>query len=81
MTHVERIAYLNDQPGETISPTELSKIIGGRAYTYNLAAREGRLQLPHVWRGRNLRIFKAPVLRILQGGMENVPIDTGSTDH
>ncbi len=71
MTHAERIAYLKALPGETISPATLAEIIGGRAYVFNLAAREGRLKLPHVWRGRNLRIFKAPLLTILQGGLGN----------
>lgn len=75
MTHAERIAFLQALPEETISPATLAQIIGGRAYEYNLAAREGKLKLPHVWRGRNLRIFKAPLLTILQGGLENAAID------
>lgn len=75
MTHAERIAFLQAQPEETISPATLAKIIGGRAYMYNLAAKEGRMKLPHMWRGRNLRIFKAPLLTILQGGMENAALD------
>lgn len=75
MTHAERIAYLAALPDETISPTTLAQIIGGRAYAYNLAAKEARLELPHVWRGRNLRIFKAPLLTILQGGTKNAAID------
>ena len=71
MTHEERIAYLEALPGETISPSELARVLGGRPYLYNLEARQGMLTLPHVWRGRNLRILKAPLLRILQGGMEH----------
>ena len=50
---------------------ELARVLGGRPYLYNLEARQGMLTLPHVWRGRNLRILKAPLLRILQGGMEH----------
>lgn len=69
MTHDERIAFLNALPGETISPKQLATVLGGDPYAYNLQARAGTLTLPHVWRGRNLRIFRAPVLRILQGGM------------
>lgn len=65
----DRIAYLMAQPGETVSPTVVARVLGGNAYGYNLDARNGRLTLPHIWRGRNLRIFKAPLLRILQGGM------------
>lgn len=67
MTHDERISLLQAQPGETISPTMLAKIIGGNPYAYNLQARKGTLNLPHVWRGRNLRIFKEPVLRLIGG--------------
>lgn len=67
MNNTEKIAYLRECD-ETISPTQLSMILGGMPYSYNLAAREGRLDLPHVFRGRNLRIFTAPLIKILQGG-------------
>lgn len=70
MTHDERITYLKGLPKETISPTELSRVIGGNPYVYNLAAREGLLTLPYIWRGRNLRIFKEPLLRLLENGKE-----------
>ena len=66
MTHNERIAYLRDLPKETISPTELARVIGGNPYVYNVAAKEGLLTLPYIWRGRNLRIFKEPLLRLLE---------------
>lgn len=69
MSHEERLEYLRSLTGETISPAQLARIIGGRPYVYNLMAREGKLTLPHVWRGRNLRIFKAPLLTLLQGGV------------
>lgn len=71
MTHDERIAYLKGLPKETISPTELSRVIGGNPYVYNLAAREGLLTLPYIWRGRNLRIFKEPLLRLLENNDVN----------
>lgn len=63
----EALAYLRSLPGETISPTELAKVAGGNAYSYNLAAKEGKLDLPHLWRGRNLRIWKGPVIRLIGG--------------
>ena len=69
MTHAERIAYLESQPGETISPAVAAKVLGGSAYAYNITAREGKLHIPHIWRGRNLRILKQPLLTILQGGI------------
>jgi hypothetical protein len=65
--------YLRNLPGETISPTELAKAVGGTPYSYNLSAREGRLTLPHLWRGRNLRIFKQPVMRLLEGSVIHDP--------
>ena len=68
MSHAERIAFLEALPGETISPSELAKVLGGRPYLYNLAAKQGMLTLPHVWRGRNLRICKAPLPKLLQTG-------------
>lgn len=70
MTHEERIAFLEDIPGETISPTVCAKILGGSAYAYNLTAREGKLHLPHIWRGRNLRILKTPLLKLLRDGAD-----------
>ena len=68
MTHEERLELLRQQPGETISPATLARIAGGNAYYYNLSAKDGSLKLPHIWRGRNLRIFKAPVMKLLEGG-------------
>ena len=70
MSHDERMELLKAQPGETISPAILARILGGDPYVYNLTARDGKLKLPHMWRGRNLRIFKAPLLRLLEQGKE-----------
>lgn len=70
MSHEERMELLKAQPGETISPAILARILGGNPYAYNLAAKEGKLPLPHVWRGRNLRIIKAPLVRLLEQGKE-----------
>ena len=67
MTASEKVCWLESLPGETISPTELAKVAGGNAYSYNLAAKEGKLDLPHLWRGRNLRIWKGPVIRLIGG--------------
>ena len=69
MTHEEKLQLLRDQPGETISPRVLAQVLGGQPYIYNLEARDGTLNLPHIWRGRNLRIFKAPLISILEGGI------------
>ena len=69
-THEERVAYLESLPGETISPNECAKILGGSGYAYNITAKEGKLHIPHIWRGRNLRILKQPLLTILNGHID-----------
>ena len=63
----EKLAYLRSLPGETISPSELAAVAGGNPYSYNMAAKNGNLDLPHLWRGRNLRIWKGPVIRLIGG--------------
>lgn len=67
MTREEKIAWLQSLPKETISPHQLAVIDGGDPYSYNVAAKEGKLTLPHIWRGRNLRIWKDPVLKMIGG--------------
>lgn len=70
MTASEKVRWLQSLPGETISPKELAAVAGGTPYSYNMAAKNGNLDLPHLWRGRNLRIWKGPVIRLIGG--ENV---------
>mgnify|MGYP006958208518 CR=1 FL=1 len=65
MTREEKVAWLKSLPGEMISPAQLAKVTGGRPYYYNYAAREGKLNLPHEWHGRNLRIWKQPVIKLI----------------
>ena len=67
MTTEEKIRFLEDLPAETISPKLMAEIVGGDPYSYNLAAKEGRLDIPHFWRGRNLRIWKRFVIRMIGG--------------
>lgn len=67
MNSNEALAYLRSIPGETISPHELAKVAGGSPYSYNVSAKNGTLELPHMWRGRNLRIWKGPVIRLIGG--------------
>ena len=71
MTHQERIDYLENLDRETISPSELAMLIGGNPYAYNISAKMGELTLPHIWRGRNLRIFRQPILDLISGHKEN----------
>ncbi len=80
LTHDERIQLLRDTPGETISPTLVAQVLGGDAYRYNVSAKNGRLMLPHTWRGRNLRIFKQPIIEILQGSIGGYGIPQGGNE-
>ena len=70
MTREEKIEWLESIPSETISPFQLAVVAGGSSYSYNMAAKDGKLDLPHLWRGRNLRIWKEPVIRLI-GGRED----------
>lgn len=67
MTREEKVQWLMSLPTETISPKQLSMVDGGDPYYYNLSARDGKLTLPHMWRGRNLRIWKQPVIDLITG--------------
>lgn len=67
MTTQEKVDWLRSLPDETISPAQLAMVAGGDPYSYNLAAKDGKLELPHIWRGRNLRIWKEPVIRLIGG--------------
>ena len=65
MTTEEKVSFLKQLPSETISPSVMSLVAGGDPYTYNLMAKEGKLDVPHFWRGRNLRIWKQPVIKLI----------------
>ncbi len=67
MTHQEKLEYLEKTERETLSPTELAMLLGDRPFLYNVMAKDGTLRLPFIWRGRNLRIFKQPVMELLRG--------------
>ena len=67
MTKDEKIQFLRSLETETISPSVLAVVAGGDPYQYNVAAKEGKLDIPHFWRGRNLRIWKEPVIRLIGG--------------
>ena len=67
MTRDEKLDWLRSLPDETISPSQLAAVAGGNPYSYNVSAKEGTLDLPHLWRGRNLRIWKEPVIRLIGG--------------
>ena len=76
MTTDEKIAFLKGLKTETISPKILALIAGGDPYSYNIMAKEGKLDIPHFWRGRNLRLWKGPVIRLIGGQNEGKDIQS-----
>lgn len=70
MTTAEKIEFLRAIPGETISPSQLAMVAGGDPYVYNLMAKSGKMDqqtMPHFFRGRNLRIWKDPIIKLIGG--------------
>lgn len=74
MTREEKVEWLRSLPTESISPAQLAVIDGGSPYSYNIAAKSGNLNLPHFWRGRNLRIWKGPILAMIAGEQKDPPV-------
>ncbi len=66
-TREEQVVFLRSC-GPTCSPRELSKVLGGNPYYYNMAAKNGTLGYDHEWHGRNLRIFTESVIKRIVGG-------------
>ena len=70
MTTEEKITWLRSLPKETISPKQVAVVTGGDPYSYNIAAKEGKLSqetMPHYWAGRNLRFWKEPIIKLIGG--------------
>ena len=67
MSRQEKIEWLESIPGEMISPYQLAVVTGESSYSYNIMAKEGKLNLPYEWHGRNLRIWKWPVIKLIGG--------------
>ena len=51
LNHTEKISFLNNIPTETLSPSELAVVLGGKPYLYNVSARDGCMTLPHTVTG------------------------------
>ena len=68
MTSAEKVEFLKSLPSETISPKVLAMVAGGDPYSYNLAAKDGKLDLPHFWLKSHLRIWKGPVIKFIEMG-------------
>jgi len=71
MTTEEAVKFLRGC-GPTCSPRELSKAIGGQPYSYNVAAKRGKLVFDYMWRGNALRIYTESVITAITGGNVNV---------
>lgn len=67
MNTAEALALLRDYPRLTIPPRVMAQVFETDPYYYNVAAKAGSLRWPHEWRGRNLRIYKQPVIDFLNG--------------
>lgn len=67
MSHEEKLRWLREHPKETITCSDLAKLLGGNAYCYYVSAKEGKMDLPHVWAGKRLKIFKQPLYELLGG--------------
>lgn len=60
------LAEVAASPEPWVTPTVAAKLLGKKSgYGFNLAAKEGRLGIPHMWSGRNLLISKAYLLDFL----------------
>lgn len=66
-THDERIAYLESLECETLTPRAAAAVLGGTPYLLNVMAKRDLLPMPYMWRGRNLRIFRVPLIKLLKG--------------
>ena len=71
------VAYIRSC-GPTCSPRQAAKVLGGNPYYYNIAAKNGTLDLEHTWRGRNLIIYTESVVKRLTGGNGNAGTDDQS---
>ena len=57
------IAKLAASPDVWVTPSVAARVLGmTSAYGLNLAARDGRLGIPYIFSGRNLKISKAYLL-------------------
>lgn len=67
MSAADKVRAMIADGKTSMSPKELAELIGGCAYSYNVAAREGCLGIPFMFRGNRLRISTAGVLKYLTG--------------
>ena len=64
----DKIAFLNGIESEYLTPSQVSKVLGGNPYTYNLTAKQGKMTFPHMWRGNRLYVSKQGIINFIKGG-------------
>lgn len=57
--------------GVTCSPKQLESVLGGRAYSYTMQAKHGKLPFDFEWHGTWLRIYTESVIKKITGGYVN----------
>lgn len=51
-----------------LTPAEAGKMIGLSGVTVRTLIKEGKWEIPHIWSGRRLKIFAAPIEEIARTG-------------
>lgn len=60
---------MTENTGKTmLTPTEAGKMLGLTGVTVRTMIKEGKWEIPHIWSGRVLKIFAAPVEEIARTG-------------
>ena len=67
MTPIELARHYVESGKVTVSPTEAAHVLGCTPYSLNCAAKCGRLGIPFVFAGRNLRISANGLLQFIEG--------------
>ena len=54
-----------------ITPAEAGQMIGLTGNTVRLLIKEGKINIPHIWSGRSLKIFAKPWAEFCENGEYN----------
>ena len=74
MTLDDAIDYIRSC-GPTCTPRQASKVLHSNPYYFNVAAKNGTLDLEYTWHGRNLIIYTESIVNRLRGGKPNAQDD------
>lgn len=67
MNPVEKLKEYLDAGKATLSPKQAAEVLNCHPYSLNVAAQQGRLTIPHLFAGRNLRISTAGLYTFVTG--------------